>query len=98
VSKSDTLKATLQNEYNAMLFEREDGIRFKVIQIAGFLARRIVPYLTVSNVVQQGEVIGLIRLGSQVTIIFDHHVEVLAQVGDKVVDGETVLAKIKETP
>ena len=31
---SENLEATLQNEYNAMLFEREDGIRYKVIQIA----------------------------------------------------------------
>jgi phosphatidylserine decarboxylase len=34
MTKAKKLSATLQNEYNAMLFEREDGIRFKVIQIA----------------------------------------------------------------
>jgi phosphatidylserine decarboxylase len=30
----DDLQATLQNEYNAMLFERKDGIRYKIVQIA----------------------------------------------------------------
>ena len=54
---SEDLKATLQNEYNAMLFEREDGIRYKVIQIAGFVARRIESYLSLGDVVEQGDVI-----------------------------------------
>lgn len=92
------LQATLQNEYNAMLFERTDGIRFKVIQIAGFVARRIVPYLQVDNIVEQGDIIGLIKFGSQVTIIFDHNVEVVVNIGDIVIDGETPLAKIKQDP
>jgi phosphatidylserine decarboxylase len=59
--RAKNLTATLQNEYNAMLFERNDGIRFKVIQIAGFLAKRIVSYVNVGNDVIQGEVIGLIK-------------------------------------
>jgi phosphatidylserine decarboxylase len=81
-----------------MLFEREDGIRFKVIQIAGFMARRIVPYLEIKDVVEQGDVIGLIKFGSQVTIIFDTNTEVVAEVGDVVIDGETILAKVKINP
>ncbi|MDD2537549.1 MAG: phosphatidylserine decarboxylase [Candidatus Absconditabacteria bacterium] len=93
---SESLKATLQNEYNAMLFEREDGVRYRVIQIAGFVARRIVPYLQVEDVVRQGDIIGLIKFGSQVTIIFDSNVEIVAKVGDVVIDGETLLARIKE--
>ncbi|MDR0369795.1 MAG: phosphatidylserine decarboxylase [Candidatus Peribacteria bacterium] len=79
MKKSENLEATLQNEYNAMLFEREDGVRYKVIQIAGFLARRIVPYLEVGYNVEQGDIIGLIKFGSQVTIIFDKNVEVVAE-------------------
>ncbi|MDR2415538.1 MAG: phosphatidylserine decarboxylase [Candidatus Peribacteria bacterium] len=59
--KAKKLIATLQNEYNAMLFERNDGIRFKVIQIAGFVAKRIVSYLKKGDIVNQGEVIGLIK-------------------------------------
>jgi phosphatidylserine decarboxylase len=95
MTNADSLQATLQNEYNAMLFEREDGTRFKVIQIAGFLARRIVSYLKVGDAVQQGDVIGLIKFGSQVTIIFDHTTEVIVKEGEQVVDGETILARIK---
>jgi phosphatidylserine decarboxylase len=94
--KAKKLNATLQNEYNTMLFERNDGIRFKVIQIAGFLAKRIVSYLNVGDQVKQGEIIGLIKFGSQVSIIFDKETQVLVNVGDNVIDGETILAKVKE--
>jgi phosphatidylserine decarboxylase len=59
------------------------------------LAKRIVSYLHVGDEKNQGEVIGLIKFGSQVSIIFDSQVEVVAQVGDTVIDGETILAKVK---
>gem|GEM_PF-567786 len=35
----------------------------------------------------------MIKLGSQVSVVLDHNFEVIAKVGDKVIDGETVLAK-----
>ena len=96
IKNSKSLSATLQNEYNSMLFEREDGVRYRIIQIAGVVARRIVSYVDVGDEVNQGDVIGLIKLGSQVTIIFDGNVEVVAKVGDVVIDGETILAKMKQ--
>ena len=37
-----TMKSTLQNEYNAMLFETSKWVRYKIIQIAWTVARRIV--------------------------------------------------------
>ena len=91
------MNATFKNEYNSMLFEMENWIHFKVIQIAGKLARRIVPFLKVWDTVEQWDTIGLIKFGSQVTIIFDKNVEVIAQIWDIVVDGETVLARQKES-
>lgn len=90
----DTMKATFQNEYNNMLFEQEDGTRFRVIQIAGKLARRIVSFLEVDNTVTQWDIIWLIKFGSQVTIVFDKNVKVVAKVWDIVIDGETVLWKL----
>jgi len=90
------LDATFQNEYNAMLFETPNKTKFKVIQIAGFLARRIVSFLEVWQSVKQGELIGLIKLGSQVTIIFDKNVSVQAKVGDTVHEGLTILGTLKK--
>ena len=91
-----TMKSTLQNEYNAMLFEVDNWVRYRIVQIAWTMARRIVSFVDIDDEVQQWEVIWLIRFGSQVTIIFDNNVEVLAKIWDKVVDGETVLAKMKK--
>lgn len=91
-----TMRSTLQNEYNAMLFETDDWIRYRIVQIAWTMARRIVSFVDIDDEVLQWDVIWLIRFGSQVTIIFDDNVEVLAKIWDKVVDGETVLAKVKD--
>jgi phosphatidylserine decarboxylase len=92
-----TMRSTLQNEYNAMLFETDDWIRYRIVQIAWTMARRIVSFVDIDDEVLQWDVIWLIRFGSQVTIIFDDNVEVLAKIWDKVVDGETVLAKVKDS-
>ena len=96
-TKTDpTMKSTLQNEYNAMLFEADNWVRYRIVQIAWTLARRIVSFVDIEDEVEQWEVIWLIKFGSQVTIIFDNNVEVLAKVWDKVIDWETVLGKIKK--
>lgn len=89
-----TMKPTFSNEYNNMLFEQENWVRFRVIQIAWQLARRIVPFIDINDTVEQWDTIWLIRFGSQVTIVFDKNVEVVAKVWDKVIDWETILAKV----
>lgn len=43
--------------------------RVKVIQIAGTLARRIVPYIEAGHVATKGERMGLIRLGSRCDLL-----------------------------
>ena len=91
-----SMKSTLQNEYNAMLFEADNWVRYRIIQIAWAMARRIVSFVDIDDEVDQWEVIWLIRFWSQVTIIFDSNVEVIPNIWDKVVDGETVLAKMKK--
>ena len=91
-----TMKSTLQNEYNAMLFESDNGVRYRIVQIAWTMARRIVSFVDIDDNVKQWEVIWLIRFWSQVTVIFDSNVEVVSKIWDKVIDGETVLAKMKK--
>ena len=95
MKSNDTMKSTFQNEYNSMLFQTPENYQFRIIQIAGFVARRIVDFMQVGQEVQQGEKIWLIKLGSQVSIVLDQHFEVLAQTGDIVIDGETILARKK---
>ena len=84
-----------ENEHNEVLFETSAGIRYKVVQIAGFLARRIECFVGVGDNLNQGDVFGVIKMGSQVTVLVPENVTVTANVGDIVLDGETVLGTIK---
>jgi phosphatidylserine decarboxylase len=92
VVMSNEFGIRFENEHNEFLMETSGGKKYKVIQIAGFLARRIVDFTTPNQPVKQGDVIGLIKLGSQVTVILPHDVNVLAKKGDVTIDGETVIA------
>ena len=81
-----------ENEHNEMLMETLSGKKYKVIQIAGFVARRIEEYVSPNQKVKQGEIIGLIKLGSQVTVILPHNIKPAVTVGMTTIDGETLLA------
>ena len=85
----------VENERNTLLFKTPEGLKYKVIQIAGLLARRIEDYVEPDQYVKQGEVIGLIKLGSQVAIILPDNVEPMVKAGEMVVDGESIIASIK---
>ncbi len=85
-----------ENERNEMLRQTDNWLKFKVIQIAGKLARRIVPMTKLDSTVDQWDTIWLIKLWSQVTIILPkNNVDILAKVWDIVIDWETILAHIK---
>jgi phosphatidylserine decarboxylase len=61
------------------------------VQIAGTVARRIVPYLEAGVSVEQGEKLGLIRFGSRFDIYLPEGVEPAVVVGQKTRAGETHL-------
>jgi len=92
VSMSNEYGIRFENEHNEFLLETPTGEKYKVIQIAGLLARRIVDYTHPGEQIKQGGVIGLIKLGSQVTVILPHNVKANVKPGETVIDGESVLA------
>jgi len=92
--KNNEFGIRLENEHNAMLFEMNDGLRYKVVQVAGLVARRIVDLTDQGKLYQAGEVIGLIKLGSQVSLILPEGVRPLISEGDVVIDGESILAEM----
>jgi len=96
VQQANRYDIRFENERNSLLFETANGIRFKVIQIAGLLARRIEDYVEPGQTLQQGEVIGLIKLGSQVTLVLPAQVQIEVQPGQVVIDGETVIARLAD--
>jgi len=84
-----------ENEHNEWLFQENDGNRFKVIQISGFVARRIEDFLKPGQKVEKGQIIGLIKLGSQITVVLPATYKCRVNVGETVTDGETILAEKK---
>ncbi len=87
-------KASEDNERNSLLLEMADGRRLVVVQIAGLVARRIVPFVTEGQGLRTGERFGLIRFGSRLDVYLPEGVEPLVSVGQTMVAGETVLAEL----
>lgn len=86
-------KASLDNEQNAIVIEAR-GREILFVQIAGFVARRIVCYLKGGEQVERGERFGLIRFGSRVDVYLPLDSEICVSLKEKVVAGETILARL----
>ncbi len=86
-------QSTFENE-NVQILIQQGSLRLKVIQIAGLIARRIVCSLKGGDRVIRGQRIGLIKLGSQVTLILPKSVKIKVKLGEKIYAGETVIAEM----
>jgi len=84
-------KASLLNEQNAFVLETEDRFRILLIQIAGFVARRIVCYAKAGDTLRKGEIFGLIRFGSRVDLYLPIDVRPIVRVGQRVKGGESII-------
>ncbi|WP_432053193.1 phosphatidylserine decarboxylase [Streptomyces xiamenensis] len=78
------------NERVVWRFDSELG-DIEMVQIAGAVARRIVPYVPQGCKVEQGERIGLIRFGSRVDVYLPEGIEPAVEVGEKTTAGVTRL-------
>ncbi|MDD3800820.1 MAG: phosphatidylserine decarboxylase family protein [Desulfuromonas sp.] len=87
-------KASLENEQAGMLLEAASGQRFLVVQIAGLIARRIVTYPVVGDLLQRGQRYGLIRFGSRVDLYMPADVRLQVSLGDRCVGGETIVGQM----
>lgn len=94
---ADLDKASEDNERQHILIERADGTLIGFTQIAGLVARRIMPFVKPGDIVATGQRVGLIRFGSRVDVYLPPNTEPRVMLGQKVVAGETVLAEIGRT-
>ena len=85
-------KASEENERQALVIETKSGAKIGVVLIAGLVARRIVTFVSEEASLDAGERIGLIRFGSRVDLYLPPSVELLSEVGQTAIGGETVLA------
>ena len=87
-------EASRENESNHVTIHGPDAA-IGVKQIAGILARRIVCRVHSGDVLERGQRYGLIRFGSRTDLFLPADADVIAQIGDKVRGGETILAHLK---
>src|SRR5580704_1717561 len=91
---ADLDKASEDNERNAFLISTA-GARIGVVQIAGLVARRIVPFAREGEQVAAGQRIGMIRFGSRVDVYLPEGARAVAAEGQTAIAGETVLADMR---
>jgi len=94
---ADLDKASDENERQHVMIERSDGLVICLTQIAGLVARRIVPFVKPGDIVAGGQRIGLIRFGSRVDVYLPQGTHSRVLLGQRIVAGETVLAELGET-
>jgi phosphatidylserine decarboxylase len=90
----NTPESTLTNERNTTVFQREDGIRAGVVQIAARGVNRCIVMAKEGETFSRGQIFGKIRWGSQADIIFPRNCEIFVREGDQVYAGSTILGRL----
>jgi len=88
--------ASEHNERNLIVFRDAMGRRHAIVQIAGYLARRIVCRVHPQEKIQMGQRIGLIMFGSRVDHFLPPDYRVCVAVGDRVLAGETIIGELAQ--
>jgi phosphatidylserine decarboxylase len=86
-------KSSTENERHSVVI-KNDKADILVKQIAGALAKRIINYLKVGQVVEQGTEMGFIKFGSRVDLLLPIGTKVEVQLNQIVKGGVTVLATL----
>jgi phosphatidylserine decarboxylase len=89
---ADLDKASEENERQHIMVEGTDGTRVGFTQIAGLVARRIVPWVKAGDYVAAGQRVGLIRFGSRVDVYLPPATASQVLLGQRTIAGETVIA------
>jgi len=85
-------KASEDNERNYYKITNSSGEDIVIVQIAGLIARRIVPQVFENTELRQADRIGMIRFGSRVDLYFENYTS-LVKINQKTIAGETLIAK-----
>ena len=92
---ADLDKASEDNERNALSIVTASGARIVVVQIAGLIARRIVPFVREGVTIGAGERFGMIRFGSRLDVYLPDGARPLVAEGQTAIAGESVLADLR---
>ncbi len=89
------------NERSDITVEREVGGALRRVhfrQIVGLMARRVVTRVAVGDELATGQRVGLMKFGSRMDVFVPRECEVLVARGDRVVGGESVIARWGTSP
>jgi len=87
-------KSSTENERSTIVVEKENRVSILFRQVAGALAKRIVYYPQVGDIVKQGAEFGFIKFGSRVDIYLPLDTKIKVKIGDKATGGITELAEL----
>jgi len=85
-----------KNESMTWAFENP-RVTIVVRQITGAIARRIVAWSQIGDELKKGDRFGMIRFGSRTELYLPLNAEVLVKVGDHVLGGSTIIARLAES-
>jgi phosphatidylserine decarboxylase len=89
-------EASEHNERNAIVMRDGAGRVHAMVQVAGYLARRIVCRLRVRDRIEAGQRIGLIMFGSRVDHFLPPEYRVAVALGERVRAGRTVIGELEQ--
>ena len=85
-------KSSEENERNHIIIEKNNSDLVIITQIAGLIARRIVCDLKNDENISQGDRMGIIKFGSRVDIYLPKNYNIMVNIGQTVVGGETIIS------
>ncbi|SFE20159.1 phosphatidylserine decarboxylase [Nitrosomonas sp. Nm166] len=92
---ADLPKASLENERNALWIKADNGADVTCVQVAGFVAKRIICHVSPGDRLERGQRFGFIRFGSRVDVYLPLSAQINVNIGDKVSATLTVLAEFR---
>jgi phosphatidylserine decarboxylase len=90
-------RSSTVNARNSILFDA-CGDLILLVQVAGFIARRISCWIGPGDALSRGDRIGVVHFGSRVDLYLPPSYTPLVSVGDKVRAGETPIARRPPSP
>jgi len=84
-----------ERNYRTHIGVVHDGQKVLFKQISGAIARRIVAEISIGQTAVAGAEFGMIKFGSRMDVILAKNSEILVRLGERVIAGESILAKLK---
>lgn len=88
--------ASAHNERNLIAFSDAKGGRFGMLQVAGYLARRIVCHVRPGQQVARGQRVGMIMFGSRVDHFMPRDYRIAVAIGDRVRAGKSIIGELSD--